>query len=85
MNLQREDLIEKVIKKNSNILDVGCVHNEDVMLTKNWQHNFLLSKSTSVTGIDFNMHAINKLKKKGFNVVYADAQNFNLNKNMILL
>jgi 2-polyprenyl-3-methyl-5-hydroxy-6-metoxy-1,4-benzoquinol methylase len=77
---QREFFINKALKKNSTVLDVGCVHNENIMFTDKWHHNFLLSKTPNVVGIDNNKNAIRVLKKRGYNVAYKDAQNFDLKK-----
>ena len=55
------------------VLDVGCA----VGFTgPNWLHALIKEKASYVKGLDINEASIKILKEKGYDVVYADAQNF---------
>ena len=76
----REEIIQKFIK-NKNILDIGCVSDKT---ESNYKfaglHKFLLKNTKNVLGIDINEKGVNYLKKKGYNIIKGNAENFKLNK-----
>lgn len=66
--------------RGKNVLDLGCVqHNPKNHKSKFWLHKALKQVSSSIIGIDFYEPGVNYLNELGFNVVYADAQHFDLN------
>lgn len=66
------------------VLDVGCVNhtldNRQGERGKYWLHEHLLKTARSVTGLDYEADAVAKLKAEGFDVVAADATNFDLGR-----
>jgi 2-polyprenyl-3-methyl-5-hydroxy-6-metoxy-1,4-benzoquinol methylase len=76
----RYDIIEKLVK-NKDVLDLGCVnHDSETEKDEFWLHKFLIKHARSIIGIDNNKKEINKLNKKGYKIIYGDAENFQLNK-----
>jgi SAM-dependent methyltransferase len=72
-----KERVEEIVKRcKGSILDVGCV----VGRGDNWLHGKLTEKFDQVLGIDIQKEKIEELRKEGYNVIYADAENFELNK-----
>lgn len=74
----------KIIKpfiENKSVLDIGCVgdYAEDIE-TDYWLHKLIKAHSKSLIGIDRAKESIDFLERKGYNVLVADAENFNLNQ-----
>lgn len=67
--------------KNKNVLDVGCVqHNPENYKSKYWVHKALKEVSSSIVGIDLYRPGVDYLNERGFNMIFADAQQFDLGK-----
>lgn len=65
--------------RNKSVLDLGIVdHDVRYEQKKDWLHRKLKNVAKEITGLDINKEAIKILKSKGYNVVSADAENFNL-------
>lgn len=78
---ERVLMILNEINKNDSILDLGCVdHSHLNENSSDWIHKFLYDKSDDVLGIDFENEDIDILQKKGYNVIFGDVENFDLNK-----
>ncbi len=56
------------------VLNIGCCGNYNDIHVK------ICEESKECTGIDINKEVLEKLRQMGYNVVYADAQDFDLNK-----
>jgi len=67
--------------RNKNVLDIGCVqHNPENYKSKYWVHKALKEVSSSIVGIDLYKPGVDYLKERGFNIIFADAQQFDLGK-----
>lgn len=67
--------------KNKNVLDIGSVqHNPENYKSKYWVHKALKEVSSSIVGIDLYKSGVDYLNKRGFNMIFADAQQFELGK-----
>jgi 2-polyprenyl-3-methyl-5-hydroxy-6-metoxy-1,4-benzoquinol methylase len=66
------------------VLDVGCVnHTLDTRLGergKYWLHEHLRQTARHVVGVDYEAADIAKMKQEGYDVVEADATNFDLGR-----
>jgi len=61
------------------VLDIGCVqHNPENYKSKYWLHKALKEVSNKIIGIDLHKPGIEFLNERGFKVIYADAQQFDL-------
>ena len=67
--------------KGKKILDVGCVEHSSSAKDKNpfWVHDFLKSNG-NVLGIDILKNDVDILKKEGYNMIVADAETFELQR-----
>ena len=75
----RLHLIVDQINANDVVLDVGCVqHSAGKESQTSWLHKRLREKAKSVLGLDFLRDEVEKLRDKGYNVVYGDAENLSL-------
>ena len=75
--------IKFVVKRcrGKNVLDLGCVHhNPKNYNSRYWLHKAIASSAASVVGIDFYEAGVHYLKERGFDVIVADAQCFNLGR-----
>lgn len=78
--MKRIDLIKEHIK-DKKVLDIGFIqHSWKKSLNKNWLHNDIKKISKYVIGLDYLKKDIEILKKKKYDCVFANAENFNLNK-----
>lgn len=71
--------------KNKSALDLGCVaHNLNLIKTQSknnaWMHKIIKDYSKYVVGIDNEKKEIKILNNKGYNIIYKDVQDFNLEK-----
>ncbi|MDP1695952.1 MAG: methyltransferase domain-containing protein [archaeon] len=65
--------------RNKSVLDLGIVdHDVKYEQKKDWLHRKLKNVAKDILGLDLNEEAIKILKNKGYNVVSANAENFNL-------
>lgn len=63
------------------VLDIGCVqHNAANYKSRFWLHKAIKKIAASVVGIDLYETGVNYLKERGFDVIVADAQCFNLKR-----
>ena len=67
--------------RNLRVLDVGCVeHNLENRKHGHWLHDRLVKSATSVLGLDYAADQVEQLKREGYDVVTADAENFSLSR-----
>ena len=73
--------IRKILEYcRGDILDIGCLqHNIDKTNSANWLHGKLCENFKNVVGIDISEDVL-KLRKFGYTVYRANAENFNLDK-----
>lgn len=65
--------------KGKKVLDIGCVqHDPENYKSKYWLHKALREVSASLVGIDLSKTGVDYLRARGFDVIYADAQQFDL-------
>ncbi len=65
--------------KAKEVLDLGCVqHTRISYLNKNWLHKAIISVAKSVKGLDLYKDGVVALQEQGYDVVYGDAQDFNI-------
>ena len=63
------------------VLDIGVVQHDIKNVDKDkWLHRLICEAAEDTKGIDIDKEGINYLKEKGYNVEYADAQEFDLNE-----
>jgi 2-polyprenyl-3-methyl-5-hydroxy-6-metoxy-1,4-benzoquinol methylase len=75
--------VEKILKlcKNKKVLDLGCVdHSAKTETYENWLHKKIKEVSKELIGLDYEKKELEKLNKKGYNIIYGDAENFDLKK-----
>jgi len=78
--VRREEEILNICK-NKNVLDLGCVaHSALREESDTWLHKRILKVAKSVVGVDYEKLEINKLNKKGYNIIYGDVERLNINK-----
>lgn len=91
MKQEQQSIIEKkrikeIIKRcEGSILDVGCLQHTLDNVEKNirrncWLHEELTKRFSKVVGIDILKKEIHELKKQGYDVRHANAENFGLNE-----
>ena len=61
--------------KNRKVLDVGACGDDAGRL-----HSKIVENAESVLGIDINREAIERVNEFGYNIIYADAEEFNLSE-----
>ena len=76
------DNVEWIIQwcKGKNVLDVGCVGMAATHGRPEWLHGIIKKHSQAVLGIDSNLKGIRALRRLGYRVKFADAENFSLKK-----
>ncbi len=63
------------------VLDIGCVdHSLDVRSKGRWLHERIRSVASSTVGLDYERDEIKKLKSEGYDVVFADAVDFDIDR-----
>ncbi len=78
--------IIKEHSKNKVVLDVGCIdHRAESESEDVWLHGLIKSVSKEVVGVDFEKEEVDKLNKKGYKIVFGNAENLNLNKKFELI
>ena len=73
---ERFNIIKPYIQGKS-VLDLGCAvghHRND------WMHGLINEVAASVTGVDLDREAVELLQKRGYNIVWGDAQAIRVNK-----
>lgn len=67
--------------QGKNVLDIGCVHhNPENYKSRFWLHKALKEVASSLVGIDIYEDGVEYLKERGFDIVCADAQAFDLGR-----
>ena len=67
--------------RNKSVLDLGCVqHNPENYKSKYWVHKALKEVSSNIVGIDLSKSGVDYLYERGFNIIFADAQQFDLKR-----
>jgi len=76
----RIELIKNLCK-DKNVLDLGCV-DHDSRLERNdlWLHKHIKNVANNLIGVDYLREEVENLKKKGYNIIFANVENFDLNK-----
>lgn len=72
---------EKIVQlcKNKTVLDIGCIdHKASTEKSEGWVHKRIKRVASSLKGLDYEAKEVEKLRKKGYNIVYGDAENFDL-------
>lgn len=60
------------------VLDVGCVDHDSKMEKRgDWLHKFIKKSAKDLVGIDIDEQELNKLKKKGYDVMYGNIEQEN--------
>jgi 2-polyprenyl-3-methyl-5-hydroxy-6-metoxy-1,4-benzoquinol methylase len=73
--------IIKTLVKGKDVLDLGCVnHDAKTESDEFWLHKFLIKHAKKVTGLDNDKKELEKLNRKGYRIIYGDAENFDLKK-----
>ncbi|MCK4405711.1 MAG: class I SAM-dependent methyltransferase [Hadesarchaea archaeon] len=65
--------------KSKNVLDVGCVgdfHHMNIPNDKSLLHPRIAACAKSVLGVDINREGIERMRNLGYNVIYANSENF---------
>jgi SAM-dependent methyltransferase len=67
--------------RGKDVLDLGCVdHDIERSKHRDWIHGALVQHAKSVVGLDLVEDGIKAMKERGYNVVYGDAQVFDLGR-----
>src|ERR1700679_3740099 len=67
--------------KDKDVLDVGYVqHDPQAFNSRFWVHKAVKAVAKSIVGLDLHQEGIKVLKAQGFDVVLADAENFDLGR-----
>ena len=67
------------LAEGKRVLDIGCVnHNLSTRQAKYWLHGILRERAAYLVGLDYEEDQVESLRREGFNVVCADATDFNL-------
>lgn len=81
MSLPRVDAILDEVATDATVLDVGCVqHSAEKEKNEQWLHGRLREHARDVIGIDYLKSEVETLREKGYDVHYADAQSFSLDR-----
>lgn len=75
---ERYQLLKSYIQ-GKRVLHIGCVgHDWRRSLGTNWIHHYIVKYAESSVGMDCMRDAVKKLSQNGFNMLYGDAEDFNL-------
>lgn len=75
----RLDAILDAVSQDATVLDVGCVqHDASAEARDNWLHKHLCQHTNEVTGLDYLADDVAELNDRGYDVVHADAHDFEL-------
>lgn len=78
MLLRRSTFVAE-LAAGKRVLDIGCVnHTLSTRQAKYWLHGILHAKAAYLVGLDYEKDQVEALRSEGFNVVCADATDFNL-------
>ena len=76
----RVKMILKHVPKDGKVLDIGCVNHSLDNDDQNWLHGQLSASTGRVVGMDYLASEIETMRKEGYNVVLADAEDFSLDE-----
>ena len=80
MKENRTDLILNYCK-GKNVLDIGCIDHHSILESReDWLHKRIKSVAKKIVGIDYLKDEVEVLRKKGYDIVYANAEDFDLNE-----
>ena len=66
---------------DKNVLDIGVVQHETEKVTNStWLHRALAAKAANIIGLDIDPDGVQYLNDQGYQVVQADAQDFQLDR-----
>lgn len=68
--------------KGQNILDIGCAVGYK---KEDWMHRNIKEVSKSIIGLDRDKEAVEEIRSMGYNVIYGNAQNFDLSQKFDLI
>lgn len=80
--IDKNDLIVSLCE-GKNVLDLGCIdhsYQTALDLGDKWLHKQIKDVAENVTGVDILLDDINELNKRGFQIVAANVESFNLGK-----
>lgn len=84
--LTRRSTFIAELAKGKRVLDIGCVnHSLSSRQAKYWLHGILRKNASYLVGMDYEKDQIECLKKEGYNAVYGDATDFNLDEKFDLI
>lgn len=67
--------------RGKKVLDMGCVnHTLEATLLDDWRHAQIKKVAKELVGLDYEAEVVRELNQRGWNVVAADAQDFDLTK-----
>lgn len=79
--LKNRTNIIKCYVKGRNVLDLGAIaHESEREKESKWLHRIIKQHAKNTLGVDFEKGEVEKLNKLGYDMIYGDVQNFNLNK-----
>jgi SAM-dependent methyltransferase len=63
------------------VLDIGCVeHSLDKRRHGHWLHDYIRKSAAHVVGLDYEQAEVDKLNAEGYDVIAADATNFDIGR-----
>ena len=78
MLLRRSTFLAE-LAEGKRVLDIGCVnHTLSTRQAEYWLHGILRERAAYLVGLDYEKDQVEVLRREGFNVVCADATDFNL-------
>ncbi|MCL4415424.1 MAG: class I SAM-dependent methyltransferase [Actinobacteria bacterium] len=67
--------------RGKRVLDIGCInHTLEATTKSNWFHRQLKKVAAKLVGLDYEKSIVKKLQKDGWEIIAADAQNFDIRK-----
>lgn len=80
IKIKVKDRIEWIVEhiRGKDVLDIGCVGESYTCGHSRWLHGILRKYARFVMGIDNNFDGVMRLREKGYNCVFANAENFSL-------
>ena len=67
--------------KDKDVLDIGCVqHHPQAYKSRFWVHKAVKAIAKSILGLDLHEEGVKVLQAQGFNVIFADAEDFALDR-----
>jgi 2-polyprenyl-3-methyl-5-hydroxy-6-metoxy-1,4-benzoquinol methylase len=74
------------LARGKRVLDIGCVnHTLSTHQMRYWLHGILREQAAYLVGLDCEKEQVEQLRKEGYNVVCADATDFNLGQQFDLV